>query len=400
MTASGARAPTLSVGLIVKNEELLLGQCLRSVRAVVDEIIVVDTGSTDRTVDIARRLGARVLSHPWDGNYGRARNVYIRNSSCDWILVLDADERIARRDAGRLKRLLRSSRCAGYMLPWRDYSAAHNLLSDWRPNRGEYPWEENFSGCPGASHQGKQLRLFKRLPGVAYCDRHRSTHVSVQASLRELGGRIETAPIVLHHFQHRKGGGPFILKKQKERLAGELRRLRFAPRDILPHLNAGKTLFSMGRDAEALRLFKRAAALDPKNDEPRFLAGLVYKETGLLGAAARSLKEALSIKRDNADAWAALGIVHDLAGNTRLAEGDLKTALALRPLHLLARNALGVVRWNQGDRKAAERDFRRALRIHPRFAAAYSNLGRLYAEMGKLGLARRVHRKAIKLAAL
>jgi len=85
----------LSGVLIARDEEEHLGACLRSVRGVVDEIIVVDTGSVDRTVDIARAHGAKVIEHRWADDFAAARNVGLDGARGEWILYIDADERLA-----------------------------------------------------------------------------------------------------------------------------------------------------------------------------------------------------------------------------------------------------------------------------------------------------------------
>ncbi|MCK7508774.1 MAG: glycosyltransferase family 2 protein [Desulfobacterales bacterium] len=83
---------TLSLCMIVKDEEPHLAKCLMSVKPIVDEMIVVDTGSSDRTKSIAAALGARVFDHPWTNDFSEARNHSLSKASGDWILVLDADE--------------------------------------------------------------------------------------------------------------------------------------------------------------------------------------------------------------------------------------------------------------------------------------------------------------------
>lgn len=97
----------ISLCMIVKNEEEMLAQCLESVSAIVDEIIVVDTGSEDRTVEIARRFGARVYHHPWEANFSLHRNQSIDYATGDWILIMDADEVLLQEDHDKLRRATR-----------------------------------------------------------------------------------------------------------------------------------------------------------------------------------------------------------------------------------------------------------------------------------------------------
>ena len=82
----------ITLCMIVKNEEKLLPQCLASIRDHMDEIVVVDTGSTDKTVTIAENFGAKVYHHPWENDFSKHRNQSIGYAGGDWIFILDADE--------------------------------------------------------------------------------------------------------------------------------------------------------------------------------------------------------------------------------------------------------------------------------------------------------------------
>ncbi len=99
--------PTISLCMIVKNEEFFLPKCLDSVKDFVDEIIIVDTGSTDRSVEIAKRYNAKTYHHPWENNFSKARNYSLKYATCDWILILDADEELDTKDAPGLKAVIR-----------------------------------------------------------------------------------------------------------------------------------------------------------------------------------------------------------------------------------------------------------------------------------------------------
>jgi len=101
--------PTLSLCMIVKNEEEFLPQCLESVKDVVDEMVIVDTGSTDRTVEIAESYGARIYHHAWQNSFSEARNYGLEFATCDWILQLDGDEELVREDIPLLWDALRSA---------------------------------------------------------------------------------------------------------------------------------------------------------------------------------------------------------------------------------------------------------------------------------------------------
>ena len=110
--------------MIVKNEELNLAKCLMSVKPVADEIIVVDTGSTDKTKAIASALGAKVFDFPWTNDFSEARNYSLSKASGDWILVLDADEMVSPLDHDKLKKLInrKAEKRVAYTMVTRNYT--------------------------------------------------------------------------------------------------------------------------------------------------------------------------------------------------------------------------------------------------------------------------------------
>jgi glycosyltransferase involved in cell wall biosynthesis len=91
---AGDGSPVLAAAMIVRNETRHLDACLQSIGGVVDEIVVVDTGSTDDTRDIARRHGAQVYELEWPNDFAAARNWALERTRADWILYIDADERV------------------------------------------------------------------------------------------------------------------------------------------------------------------------------------------------------------------------------------------------------------------------------------------------------------------
>jgi glycosyltransferase involved in cell wall biosynthesis/thioredoxin-like negative regulator of GroEL len=103
--AHPAEGLTLSLCMIVRDEEEMLGRCLEAVKDGVDEMIIVDTGSRDRTVEIAESYGAKVLYHEWTGDFAEARNVGLDAATGDWILKMDADEVFIEGDGARLNEL-------------------------------------------------------------------------------------------------------------------------------------------------------------------------------------------------------------------------------------------------------------------------------------------------------
>lgn len=366
---------SISLGMVVKNEELLLEQCLESVKPVVDEIVIVDTGSRDRTIAIAKKFGARIIRYKWDEDFGRARNEYIKNAAGSWILALDADERIAKKDLPELKRSVKDSKTLGYISPIRSYSTKYDLLKNWYPNNGKYPREERFSGCPGWSLT-KRIRLFQRRKGVYYQE-GRAAHMDCLESLKKYGGKIKERDIVIHHFQYLKGE-KFVANKQKMRLRNEIKYAKTFPNNPGNFLNIGITLFSLKQDNKAVGYLKKAIELNPKFDMAYLVLGMVYKEKAECEKAVLNLKKAISINPKYADAWTVLGMIYDTRHKSPEAEKALKKAIEIHPLHPVARNSLGVVYQNQGRFKKAEKEYRKAIQIHPLHPDAHHNLASLY----------------------
>jgi glycosyltransferase involved in cell wall biosynthesis len=134
-------SPLISLCMIVKDEEANLAKCLDSVRDVVDEIIIVDTGSHDNTVSIARSYEAKVFYHEWDDNFSAARNVSLDHATGEWIFILDADEVLAQESKASFRALAKNNDMLGYY-----------VLIQLHPE-----WTE-----------GRRFCLFRNLPGLRY----------------------------------------------------------------------------------------------------------------------------------------------------------------------------------------------------------------------------------------
>ena len=108
--------PLLSAALIVRDEARVMARCLTSLQGVVDEAVVVDTGSSDGTPEIAAGLGARVVHHPWTGDFAEARNVSLDTARGEWILYIDADEYLANGERAAVEARLRTAEEAAFRI--------------------------------------------------------------------------------------------------------------------------------------------------------------------------------------------------------------------------------------------------------------------------------------------
>lgn len=122
----------LSVLILTKNEERNIGRAIRSVEGLADEVVVVDSGSTDRTVEIAQSLGAKVIFKEWEG-YPSQLNYGVEQCSGEWILVLDADEEVSKELKESIKREIEKPSYEVYMVSRRTYYLGAFLRYAWYP---------------------------------------------------------------------------------------------------------------------------------------------------------------------------------------------------------------------------------------------------------------------------
>jgi len=225
--------PSLTVVLITKNEERFLGRCLESVREVAQQIVVVDTGSTDRTRDIAARYGAECHSFEWCDDFSAARNAALERATGDWVLMLDADEELLPGQQEALEKALQDSTALAFRLPMIDLGRE----------------EEGVSYVP---------RLFRNAPGLFYLGRvHEQVFSSVEARRAEWGLENKFCSIrLLHHGYTRE------LVRSRDKIARNLRLLQKAMEELPgePNLlmNLGLELVRAGRLDDGLEQYDAA----------------------------------------------------------------------------------------------------------------------------------------------
>ena len=182
--AQPASGMKISLCMIVRDEEAVLGRCLAAAAPAVDEIIVVDTGSTDRTIEIATEYGARVIEHAWTGSFAEARNVSFDAATGDWILYLDADEELVADDVAPLRALAGQTWREAFYLVETSYTGelgdgqamVHNALRLFR-NRPEYRFT-------GRLHEQISQTLPTYNPGRVDQSAVRVTHYGYLGSVR------------------------------------------------------------------------------------------------------------------------------------------------------------------------------------------------------------------------
>ena len=127
--------PKLSIALAVYNEESTLSECLESIKAIADEIVIVDGSSTDKTIEVAAKFGAKIIHEPNRQNFHINKQIAIDACTGDWILQLDADERVSSMLASEIKQVISSSTAKdAYYLKRRNY-----FLGRYMNKGGMYP---------------------------------------------------------------------------------------------------------------------------------------------------------------------------------------------------------------------------------------------------------------------
>jgi tetratricopeptide (TPR) repeat protein len=356
--------PTLSVCLIVKNEEAHLARCLASVRALADEIVVVDTGSTDRTVDVAHSFGARLFDLVWPDDFSAARNFAIAQAGGDWILSIDADESIAARDHGRIRDLLARQDLDVIVASQRHYLTASAVVG-WQPGAGGY---DEGAPYPGFLDIGC-ARLFRNRPWLRFRNRVHEEVASTDPAQPVAWGRGE---FVIHHYG--KAGDRDLLRGKAEAyLKLGMAKAAEHPDDPQAHYELGVQYFELDQPAAALAAFARVLAVS--GETPSGTTGRAFDDTHLrIAMCHRQLTQP-------EQALAALALaaraVPQRAAEIALEEGNAHRAL--------------------GDDAAAERAYRRAIAGKPSLAAAHFNLGLTHERQNRLADALASFDRAIDL---
>jgi glycosyltransferase involved in cell wall biosynthesis len=215
----------------VKNEAAVLEACLESIKHVVDEIIVVDTGSTDESIEIARRHGAVVHEHPWSGDFSEARNVGLDLTSCEWILYIDADERLDPIDRAAVEAQLRDAPEVAFRI----------LL---KPDSLSTPYRE--------------YRVWRNDPRIRFENViHEKIVPAIQRVAEQDGREIGVADLLLTHVGYEGDQ----THKHRRNLPLLRRQLEDEPYNLFNLHHLFRVLDGLGEHAEAEEVLERAVGL-------------------------------------------------------------------------------------------------------------------------------------------
>ncbi len=383
---------TVSLCLVVRDEADYLGSCLESALPVVDEIVVVDTGSRDDTPIIARRIGARVYQRVWPGDFASAYNLFLPLAKGDWILNLDADEVLDPASRPSIRTSIEDLRFDGYLLTARNYSHAPTIK--WR---GVHP--NNLWACGTMGYRPSQsIRLFRNHPDNCYSG---EVHQSLRESILARGGRIGVAGIPIHHY-----GGlreDRVRSKIHQYFSLSKRKVKSQPNNSRAWIELGLLQLYSGHRLRATESFLKAQSLE-KEPSPAFFLGHLLIEQERPHKAIQLLKQALrrnpgdnAADFDNADAYEKMGWAYEMLGSPQKAEMSYQSALFSRPDSPVASNNLAGLLSQRGSLMEAKTILEDLLERYPRLDLAWTTLGSNRLRSGDLHGARTAFETALKL---
>lgn len=342
--------------MIAKNEAGLIGHCLASVRELVDEIILVDTGSVDATVEIARQHGARVSHFTWVDDFAAARNAGVDQCSGDWVLILDADEAVDSLDHEAIRRACEVPDAEAYRLILRNYLPSGTQSTLDEPARlNNSPYTEGREHTHYSDFRG--LRLCRRRPGLRFEGR---IHELLDPFFMSRNLPIQNLDAVIHHY------GKLILER-------ESRKGRYY-----------------------LDLAIQDAQREPLNHQYHFnivQQGLLVRDWPVVLAAAEAYLRLQT--------WIPyivyLGAGIALQGMGRHAESlsYLDRLLKVAPDHAMALTQRGISLALLGRMDESRISFRRAIRAQPEFMMPFLNLSELEGQMGRFDEAKAILEEAL-----
>jgi len=350
----------ISLCMIVRDEEAILGRCLDSVVGIVDEICVVDTGSTDGTVEVARDRGARVEHFEWCDDFAAARNASIAMAEGEWILVLDADEFLEDDDARR--------KLDAFVAAHPDAAGQVTIVD--RQEEGELRSRvTRFLPCAHApSYQGcfhEQPHLGEHLAPTMPLDLeivhtgYRADEIAakgkVARNLRFLEQLVEEDPT--DAYLHYQLGRTYWVGEDPEAALESFTRALDHTEPDAPYLAlllelTGHAMRKLGRSLEALSLYQQVAGAFQDRADSCYLEALLALDVGHLELAEARFQRCLTLpgvdghggsSAESARTWGPayhLGVMRECLGMAEEAREYYELALSFRPEHPESKLAL------------------------------------------------------------
>ncbi len=253
----------LSLAIILKNEEHYLKQCIESVAPIVSEIVAVDSGSKDLTIQILQdfshswRGSVKITHRKWPDNFSDQRNFALSQVTGDWTLVLDADECILPAEHAKLKAAMNDTSVQAYCLTIRNYTPDPTEFGYQRDPNGPYP-QHGFV-------ETNLHRLFQNKPEIRY---EGILHERVEPSLERMNANTKPLEVTIHHFGKLKEKDLHLEQSRYQFYEGLARKKVAAnSEDAQAHWELGVVLQKQRRFDDALLSFHKAHQLAPHVEE-------------------------------------------------------------------------------------------------------------------------------------
>jgi GT2 family glycosyltransferase len=319
---------TISAVLIVKNEEDTIGDCLTDLSHQVDEIIVVDTGSTDKTKEIASRVaGVKLYDFEWCDDFSKARNFANSKATSDWILSVDADEIITGLDKVNFEPL------RAYLITTRNYNN-NPRWSGNEENTGEYTQEKGGRWFPSA-----KIRLFPNDKRIKF---EYPVHEVVEPSVYYLGLTIVNNPeVVVHHYgrlndNYEYGRGDKYYKLLQKQMESGINDLRSMEQLALQSQ-------AMLKYADARELWDKILLIKPNDSTALLNKGHCYAEENEWEDALIWSRKALEADPESKEAAMNTATCEVMAGSREVAEKICQDLLIKHPLYPLPQGLLNAM---------------------------------------------------------
>jgi len=376
--------PTISLCMITKNEEKYLKQCIKSVKDIVDEIIVVDTGSTDKTKEIAKKYNAKIFNFKWIDDFSAARDESIKHAAKEWILVMDADEVLDDEGIKTIKELVNDKENDAFLFIQKNYTNETSIA-------GFVNDEHKHNGKTYAGWYGSFIaRLFRNKKDYRF---EGTVHELVELSIESKNGKIAATNIALHHYGNTEPG---IVRKKRQFYLELCKKKAKQNPNYSSYYELGILYKENNNIDDAVKSFKKAIELNPQHANALYELGIVYEQQKNYDEAIKNYNESLKIK-ESSEAFQNLGVCYLKKGMLKEAYNKLVKAMLLNPNKYTIYNNLGAVLERSGNYKSAAQMLEIAVKLNPKNTIGFYNLGIVLDKKRDFGNAIANYEKAVEL---